>query len=75
VLGFVRYLKVKLVFVVNNKLRLFVYGKVIAGHIDPIEKKPVTHYRPGTDIFSIATTVVIGFVNIVRIMISPKDVK
>jgi pyruvate formate lyase activating enzyme len=42
--------------VVNNKLRLFVYGKVIAGHIDPIEKKPVTHYRPGTDIFSIATT-------------------
>ena len=42
--------------VVNNKLRLFVYGKVIAGHIDPIEKKPLTHYRPGTDIFSIATT-------------------
>ena len=42
--------------VANNKLRLFVYGKVIAGHIDPIEKKPVTHYRPGTDIFSIATT-------------------
>jgi pyruvate formate lyase activating enzyme len=40
----------------NNKLRLFVYGKVIAGHIDPIEKKPVTHYRPGTDIFSIATS-------------------
>jgi pyruvate formate lyase activating enzyme len=42
--------------VVNNRLQLFVYGKVIAGHIDPIEKKPVTHYRPGTDIFSIATT-------------------
>jgi pyruvate formate lyase activating enzyme len=42
--------------VVNNKLRLFVYGRVIAGHIDPIEKKPVTHYMPGTDIFSISTT-------------------
>ena len=42
--------------VVDNKLQLFVYGRVIAGHIDPIEKKPVTHYRPGTDIFSIATT-------------------
>ena len=42
--------------VVNNRLQLFVYGKVIAGHIDPIEKKPVTHYRPGTDIFSITTT-------------------
>jgi len=33
-----------------------VYGRVIAGHIDPIEKKPVTHYRPGSSIFSIATT-------------------
>lgn len=41
--------------VVNGKLRLFVYGRVIAGHIDPIEKKPVTHYMPGSDIFSIAT--------------------
>jgi pyruvate formate lyase activating enzyme len=42
--------------VVDSKLRLFVYGRVIAGHIDPIEKKPVTHYRPGSSIFSIATT-------------------
>ena len=42
--------------VVNGKLYLLVYGKVIAGHIDPIEKKPVVHYRPGSKIFSIATT-------------------
>jgi pyruvate formate lyase activating enzyme len=42
--------------VVDKKLRLFVYGRVITGHVDPIEKKPVTHYMPGTDIFSIATT-------------------
>ena len=42
--------------VVDNKLRLFVYGRVIAGHIDPIEKKPVTHYKPGSEIFSISTT-------------------
>lgn len=42
--------------VVDKKLRLFVYGRVIAGHIDPIEKKPVTHYMPGSDIFSISTT-------------------
>lgn len=42
--------------VVNGKLRLFVYGRVMAGHIDPIEKKPVTHYMPGTDIYSISTT-------------------
>jgi len=40
----------------DGKLQLFVYGKVIAGNVDPIEKKPVTHYRPGTNIFSIATT-------------------
>jgi len=42
--------------VTNNSLYLYVYGRVIAGHIDPIEKKPVTHYRPGTAIYSIATT-------------------
>ena len=40
----------------NGKLELYVYGKVIAGHVDPIEKKPVTHYHAGTKIFSIATT-------------------
>ncbi len=40
----------------NGKLWLYVYGKMIAGHIDPIEKKPVSHYMPGTKIFSIATT-------------------
>jgi pyruvate formate lyase activating enzyme len=40
----------------SGKLRLFVYGKIIAGHLDPIEKKPVTHYMPGSNIFSIATT-------------------
>lgn len=40
----------------GGKLELFVYGKVISGHVDPIEKKPVIHYRPGTSIYSIATT-------------------
>ena len=40
----------------NGKLDLYVYGKVIAGHVDPIEKKPVIHYNPGSKIFSIATT-------------------
>ena len=35
----------------NGKLQLYVYGKVIAGHIDPIEKKPVIHYHPGSQIF------------------------
>ena len=40
----------------DGKLDLLVYGKVIAGHIDPIEKKPVIHYYPGSKIYSIATT-------------------
>src|SRR3989304_5247358 len=40
----------------EGKLVLFVYGKVAACHIDPIEKKPVTHYMPGTKVFSIGTT-------------------
>ena len=40
----------------NGKLWLYVYGKIIAGHVDPIEKKPVTHYMPGTKIFSVATS-------------------
>lgn len=42
--------------VVDNKLFLFSYGRVISGNIDPIEKKPVSHYMPGTSIYSIATT-------------------
>ncbi|HEV8595310.1 MAG TPA: hypothetical protein VGR51_07255, partial [Thermoplasmata archaeon] len=40
----------------DGKLWLYTYGKVITGHVDPIEKKPVTHDRPGSKIFSIATT-------------------
>jgi len=42
--------------VVGGKLYLLVYGRVMAGHIDPIEKKPVVHYRPGSKIFSLATS-------------------
>lgn len=40
----------------DGKLELFVYGKVISGHVDPVEKKPVTHYNPGSKVYSIATT-------------------
>jgi pyruvate formate lyase activating enzyme len=42
--------------VVGGRLYLLVYGRVMAGHIDPIEKKPVVHYKPGSKIFSIATS-------------------
>jgi pyruvate formate lyase activating enzyme len=42
--------------VVGGKLYLLAYGRVVAGHVDPIEKKPVIHYKPGSKIFSIATS-------------------
>lgn len=32
-----------------------VYGEVIASHTDPIEKKPIYHFLPGSFSFSIAT--------------------
>ncbi|MGI0090768.1 MAG: AmmeMemoRadiSam system radical SAM enzyme [Nitrososphaerales archaeon] len=40
----------------GGKLQLLSYGKLFTGHIDPIEKKPVTHYHPGTKIFSVSTS-------------------
>lgn len=41
---------------INGKLYSLVYGKIAALHIDPIEKKPLYHFLPGTEIYSIATT-------------------
>ena len=32
-----------------------VYGRAIATHVDPIEKKPLFHYRPGSHSLSVAT--------------------
>ena len=40
---------------VNGKLYSLVYDKVIARHVDPIEKKPLFHFLPGTLSYSIAT--------------------
>ncbi len=39
----------------DGKLWSLVYGKLIARNIDPIEKKPLFHYFPGTTSYSIAT--------------------
>ncbi len=41
----------------NRKGRLdtLVYGRVVASHVDPIEKKPLFHLLPGSRSFSIAT--------------------
>jgi pyruvate formate lyase activating enzyme len=39
----------------NGVLNTLVYEKVIARHIDPIEKKPLYHLSPGSRSYSIAT--------------------
>jgi len=39
----------------NGKLYSLVYGKAVACHIDPIEKKPFFHFLPGSYSLSIAT--------------------
>ena len=39
----------------GGRLYTLVYGKTISQHIDPIEKKPLYHYLPGSTTYSIAT--------------------
>lgn len=39
----------------NGILYSLVYGKLIAKAVDPIEKKPLFHFYPGTTAYSIAT--------------------
>ena len=39
----------------SGVLRTLVYDRVISANIDPIEKKPLFHFLPGTSAFSIAT--------------------
>lgn len=39
----------------NGKYYTLVYSRPCAVHVDPIEKKPLFHYLPGTPAFSIAT--------------------
>ncbi len=39
----------------GGRLASRVYGKIIARHVDPIEKKPLFHFLPGSDSYSIAT--------------------
>ena len=40
---------------VDGKLRSLVYGRPVAIHVDPIEKKPFYHFLPGSNAFSLAT--------------------
>lgn len=39
----------------KNKLYTYAYGNPTAVHVDPIEKKPLFHFLPGSMTFSIAT--------------------
>lgn len=40
---------------IENKLYTIAYGNPCAVHIDPIEKKPLYHFLPGSNSYSIAT--------------------
>jgi pyruvate formate lyase activating enzyme len=39
----------------GGRLYSYVYGEIIAAHVDPIEKKPLYHFLPGSRAYSIAT--------------------
>jgi pyruvate formate lyase activating enzyme len=39
----------------DGTLYTLVYGKVVASHVDPIEKKPLFHFLPGSKSYSVAT--------------------
>ncbi len=41
---------------IEGKLWSLTYGNPCAVHVDPIEKKPLNHFLPGTPVFSIAAT-------------------
>jgi pyruvate formate lyase activating enzyme len=40
---------------INGKFFAINYGEVVAMAVDPIEKKPLYHFYPGAEIFSVAT--------------------
>jgi pyruvate formate lyase activating enzyme len=41
---------------VGGKLYTRVYGRIVSANVDPVEKKPLFHFFPGSSAFSIATT-------------------
>ncbi|MDP8293187.1 MAG: AmmeMemoRadiSam system radical SAM enzyme [Candidatus Orphnella occulta] len=40
---------------IDGHLQTYTYAEVIASNVDPIEKKPLYHFLPGSNAFSIAT--------------------
>jgi len=41
--------------VVGGRLYALNYGRIVTLNVDPIEKKPLSHFMPGTYVASIAT--------------------
>ena len=39
----------------GGALHTLVYGRIAAAHVDPVEKKPLFHFLPGSRAFSVAT--------------------
>lgn len=39
----------------DGSLYTYTYGRLVAAHVDPIEKKPLYHFLPGSSSFSVAT--------------------
>jgi len=39
----------------GGRLYTLVYGRTITQHVDPVEKKPLFHFYPGTTAYSVAT--------------------
>ena len=39
---------------VDGELRLLTYGRVVAASLDPIEKKPLRHFHPGSRVYTYA---------------------
>ena len=39
----------------EGRLHSLVYGRLVARQVDPIEKKPLHHYYPGTSVLSFGT--------------------
>ncbi|UCG13451.1 MAG: AmmeMemoRadiSam system radical SAM enzyme [Deltaproteobacteria bacterium] len=39
----------------GGRLQTLVYARAIARHVDPVEKKPLFHFQPGSRTYSIAT--------------------
>ena len=39
----------------NGVLYTLVYGRIVSEHVDPVEKKPLNHFYPGSTAYSVAT--------------------